>query len=355
MLKCKPWLNNIIRIPNPKVKRHNSIRLDRSERVVRFSEEFFNTFIKSITQEDIMAYPETDALINRLCEYHRVSEDNIFLAPGADAGIKSFFEIAVSPGDEVIITEPSFPMYSVYTNLFNAKVVKVPYISRTNLDFNMLIDSINQNTNLLTIANPNSPIGDYIETDNIEEVVKKSAIYNIPVLIDEAYCEYSPGTAIKLIDKYENIGILRTFSKVFGGAGIRVGYVIGNKELIGKLYKFRLMYEVNQIGVKFAVYALDHMDIALEYAEDIKKERSIIVKRLLDSGYDVIPSHTNWIHFHGGVLNIKVIEVFNKHKVLFKTDSRIPYDNKKDWIRLNIGPGLSNTPYMLDIINKNFI
>lgn len=351
MIKIKPWLDNVVRLPNPKINRHtHCIRLDRSERITRFSEDFFNSFIQSITQEDILAYPQTMPLIERLCKYHNVNEDNIFLVPGTDAAIKAFFEMSVSPGDEVIITNPCFPMYKVYADLFNAKAIKIPYMARTQLNLRMLIDSINKNIMLVTLANPNSPIGDYIETKHIEEITKASHRYNIPVLIDEAYFEYSPGTAIGLIEKYENLGVTRTFSKAFGGAGIRIGYVVGSKILIEKLSKWRLMYEVNQIGIKFAVYLLDHIDEVFDYAEKTKRERQLLVSLFNHAGYDVIPSCANWIHIHGGKDNYKVIDILNKYNVLFKTDSRIPFDNNKDWIRLTVGPGLSGELYIKEIL-----
>lgn len=354
MLKYKPWLDSVVRIPNIKIERHtNCVRLDKSERITRFGEEFFHNFMQSLTQEDFIAYPETMPLLERLCSYHKVSEENIFLVPGTDAAIKAFFEMSVSPQDKVIITQPCFPMYSVYVKLFNAKAIEIPYLSQTQLNFDLLLDSINNDVTLVTLANPNSPIGDYIETKRIEELVKKSNNYNIPVLLDEAYFEYSDGTAISLIKKYENIGVTRTFSKALGGAGIRLGYVLGSKYLIERLSKWRLMYEVNQIGVKFAVYLLNHIDEARKYAEETKRDRDLLVHLLKDAGYEVIPSCANWIHLHAGEHNSKMIDVLNKYNVLFKRDSRIPFSNGKDWIRLTVGPGLSQTPYMTTIISGN--
>ncbi|MBW8038856.1 MAG: histidinol-phosphate aminotransferase family protein [Planctomycetes bacterium] len=354
MIKDKVWIDKVVRIKNPVVLRQNTIRLDKSERISRFGDKVFNDFLKLLTQEDFIAYPETAPLIDKLCEHHKVKEKNIYLSPGTDAAIKSFFEMSVIPADQVLITTPSFPMYKVYAGLFGAKTVEVSYKEDLRFDYELMLDSISGKISLLILANPNSPIGDYLELECIEELVARADKYDIPVLIDEAYYEFSPGTAIGLIDKYENLGVSRTFSKAMGGAGIRVGYVIGSEKLIGKLAKWRLMYEVNQVGVKFAVYLLDHTDEILEYSKKTKEERELLVRLLTDSGYDVISSQCNWIHLHGKIQNHKLIETLNKYNVLFKSDSIIPYDNRKDWIRLTIGPGLSSTPYMLDILNRNY-
>lgn len=353
MIKVKSWLEKIHRVPNTRFDRGEKfLRLDKSERMTKFEDDFFKKFISSIKQEDIMAYPETALLTEKLAAHHDVSEKNIFLVPGADAAIKAFFEIAISSGDEVIITKPCFPMYFVYSALFNAKVVEVPYKTLTSIDHQFLIDSIKEDTKLVALANPNSPIGDFTEIDIMEQVVKKSHKFGIPVLIDEAYYEYAPGTAIGLIKKYENVGIARTFSKAFGGAGVRVGYVVGSESIIEKLAKWRLMYEVNQIGLKYAMYALENIAIAKEYAEKTIIEREIVINSLMKAGYDVVPSKTNWIHFHGKEKNEQAVEILKRHNVLFKTDSRIPFDDRSDWIRLNMAPDLSQVPFMIELLSK---
>lgn len=350
MSRSKPWLDSVVRVPNAVAQRHsNKARLDKSERLTRFAGEFFGRFISSITQEDILCYPETTGLIQRLAAHHGLTERNFFLVPGADAAIKAFFESYVSPGGEVIITEPCFPMYRVYCDLFNARAVKVPYITRDTLDFSRLLDSINRDTALLAIANPNSPIGDFIEIDILESAVKKCGGYGIPVLIDEAYCEYAPGSAIGLIERYDNVAIARTFSKAFGGAGLRAGYLAGSCKIIDELSKWRLLYEINQVAVKFASYMLDNMAEVIDYAEKTRKERELLVSLLEGAGYDVIPSKTNWLHMHGRDENNKVLDVLERHNVFFKTDSRIPVDSR-DWIRLTVGPDLSKTRFMTEIL-----
>ena len=139
-----------------------------------------------------------------------------------------------------------------------------------------------------------------------------------------------------------------------GGAGIRIGYVIGSEELIERLGKWRLMYEVNQVGIKYAVYILDHMDEVKEYAENTKNERELLLKLISEAGYDFVSSHGNWIHFHCKENNRKAIETLKNSKVLFKSNTHVPFDNRSDWIRLTVGPGLSEAPYMKKIIKGDF-
>ena len=353
--KSKPWLKEVLRQPNVTLNRQdNVIRLDKSERLTKFPSIFFQEFINSLKQEDFICYPETGQLIEKLCEYHNLERENIFLVPGADAAIKSFFELAVSPGDEVLIPNPCFPMYSVYGNLFNAKVVNIPYSSQTTLDIDFFLNAITEKTALIAIANPNSPIGDYIENSVLEKILKKSSQYEIPVLVDEAYTEYSPGTAIDFIHKYENVGIARTFSKAFGGAGIRIGYIVGGEKLITGLSKWRLMYEVNQVGVRFAIYLLNNLDLVTSYAKDTIEDREQLIKKLSGSGYEVVPSKTNWIHFHARNEHDKAIQLLDKYKVLYKLDSRIPHSELKKWVRINIGSRISDHPFVQALITRDF-
>ena len=352
MIKFKNWLLNVNRISNQRIKQDsNAIRLDKSERAIHFPTNHFIKFVESITQEDILSYPNTSLLVEEIAKFHNVEESQVFITPGADSGIKTFFEIAVNYGDSVIITEPCFPMYSVYGNLFGANLIKIGYKRNLKLNLDKLLESINQKVVLVALANPVSPIGDYIDNNNITKIAKKCDQFSIPFLIDEAYFEYSPGTAISLINKFDNVAIMRTFSKAFGAAGLRIGYVVANHSLINILSKWRPMYEVNQIGVKYAIHAIKNIDITSEYAELVISERNKIIKLLKDKKLDVIPSHTNWIHIHFREKNSHAIKILFKHNVLFKRDTKIPYDERNDFIRISICPNMSQMLFFKELYN----
>ena len=241
MLKIKKWLFNVDRKYSSIDKSKFNFRLDQSERTSLFNKEFFNKFLNSLEQTDFITYPYLDNLKEKISEYNNVSTDNILLTPGSDVGIKTMFELCVNPGDEVISTSPSFPMYKVYCNLYGGSFKSINYEKNLTYSVDKLTKLINNKTSLILIANPNNPIGDYKTEEELEPLLKKTNKLGIPVLIDEAYVEFSPGTLQHLTFKYDNVCISRTFSKAWGGAGIRLGYLMGNSNIIKVLSKWRLI------------------------------------------------------------------------------------------------------------------
>ena len=218
--------------------------------------------------------------------------------------------------------------------------------------------SVNDKTRLVVIANPNSPIGDYKTINEVREVCKFLNDRGIIFLIDEAYVDFSPGTMLPLIYEYENIVISRTFSKAFGAAGIRVGYLLGSKKLIDVVTKVQLTYPISRVSLKFASHLLNNIDEVNEYINQTILGRDNLCDLLSNGGYDVINSHTNSIHFHEkNGDNNKTVSIMNSYGLAFKsgdtktgTPVTIPGDDRKTWIRLSVGPDIDKMLFVGDIV-----
>jgi histidinol-phosphate aminotransferase len=352
MIKFKKWLSRVQRIKNQRTNHDTTaLRLDKSERAVHFPLEHFNNFINSIKQEDILSYPDTSQLIDEIAKFHNINENQIFLTSGSDIGIKTFFETTVNYGDKVVITDPCFPMFKVYGELFGAQLIKINYKANLKLNVEKLYKSINEKVVLVALANPVSPIGDFISYKELEKIAEKCHEFSIPLLIDEAYFEFSPGSSIGLIDQYDNVAILRTFSKAHGAAGMRVGYVLANSQLIGILSKWRPMYEINQLGVKYAIHSLKNFKLTSKYAKSVIQEREKIINLLDAQNVDVIPSHTNWLHMHFRDKNNEALRILKNNNILFKQDTKVPYDNRDDFIRISICPEMSKMEFFNELLN----
>ena len=133
-------------------------------------------------------------------------------------------------------------------NFFRAKQIKINFDNNLTLNFKKLLMSINKNVSMIMFANPNSPTGTILQNHEIIKVLKKAKKNNCYVVIDEAYFGFYNKSALALIKKYSNLIILRTFSKAYGLAGLRSGYIVSNKNNIDQLYKYRPMYEINSIA-----------------------------------------------------------------------------------------------------------
>ena len=133
---------------------------------------------------------------------------------------------------------------------------------------------------MIILANPNSPTGTVINKKKILDITKKAQKYNIPVIIDEAYYGFYNYSFIKEINKYKNLIILRTFSKSYGLAGLRAGYLISNKSIIKELFKFKPMYEINSIACKVLEIFLKHKDLEKSFIKRGVGWKKLFSKRI---------------------------------------------------------------------------
>ena len=314
--------------------------LNQSERTEPIPE--FKKFLQSISQEDFFFYPQTKNFKEKLSNFYGVDGNEIFLCAGSDVGIKSVFE-TFTDGGRVITSEPSFPMYKVYSELYQCEYFGIPHEEDYTISTEKILSNITHDTDLVILANPNSPMGEYKSFDEIRIILEQ----DVPVLIDEAYIEFSErDSIINEINNYSNLFITRTFSKGFGAAGCRVGMVFSNKKNIELISKFRQMYEISGVSMKYCEFLLDRYSIVSEYIENVKKEKKKILSLL--NSFDVIDSDCNWVHFNNDVDNVDTIRVFDRHKVLVKYCS-IPHDDRKNWCRLTIQPEMSNFDFMKEI------
>tara|TARA_Y100000992_G_scaffold290963_1_gene246985 strand:+ start:136 stop:774 length:639 start_codon:yes stop_codon:yes gene_type:complete len=210
-----------------------------------------------------------------------------------------------------------------------------------------MLKFVDDDTDLIILANPNSPIGDYKTIDEIKPLLDT----NIPVLIDEAYIEFSGKESfIKYINDYPNLIVTRTFSKAFGAAGCRVGMTFSNPHYIENISKFRQMYEISGVSIKYCEFLLDNYNLVETYIEKVIEEKEKVVSML--KSYEVVDSNCNWIHFNNQDDNEKTKEIFDKHKVLVKYCKLHPYGFRKNWCRMTIQPNLSSRPFLKELTNE---
>ena len=321
--------------------------LNQSERSENFSAILFELFKKDLKQEDFAYYPNTKNFKEKICEFYNVKPENLFLSDGSDIGIKSIFETFTTCGN-IVSSEPSFPMYQVYTSLYNCSYKGIHYdVDTLELSIDKMLKFVDDDTDLIILANPNSPIGDYKTIDEIKPLLDT----NIPVLIDEAYIEFSGKESfIKYINDYPNLIVTRTFSKAFGAAGCRVGMTFSNPHYIENISKFRQMYEISGVSIKYCEFLLDNYNLVETYIEKVIEEKEKVVSML--KSYEVVDSNCNWIHFNNQDDNEKTKEIFDKHKVLVKYCKLHPYGFRKNWCRMTIQPNLSSRPFLKELTNE---
>jgi len=343
----KPHLHKVERRIDYTDKSEYDFILNQSERSQPIPQSYYTKFLRSLKQEDFAYYPNTKNFKEKICNFYNVKPENLFLSDGSDIGIKSIFETFTTCGN-IVTSEPSFPMYGVYASLYDCPYRGIHYNKDTRqLSIEHMLKFVDDETELIILANPNSPIGDYKTIDEIKPLLDTG----IPVLIDEAYIEFSDKESfIKYIDDYPNLIITRTFSKAFGAAGCRVGMTFSNPHYIENISKFRQMYEITGVSMKYCEFLLDNHHIVEKYINDVVEERKKILTLMKD--FSILNSEANWIHFNTHDDNLKTKQILDKHKVLVKYCKIHPYGKRENWCRITIQPGLSEQEFFKELLNE---
>lgn len=274
------------------------IKLDANESPFNLSNQIKEKIIKWLNkQENLNTYPDTDCteLRLKLSEYWGVKAKNIICGVGSDQIIDYICKVFLEPEDIVCVPSPSFSMYTLTAKLSRAKVVNIPF----NEDFEYNADKIidvckNNNPKILFLCNPNNPTGKEIKIKDIKKILEE---INCIVVVDEAYAEFNDKTMISYINDYPNMIILRTFSKAYNLAGIRVGYGIASKNLIEALEIVKTPFNLNTLSQLIAIEAINYSLLTQQRVEWIKDEKQWFFKKLKKLGQlKVYSSCSNFIY-----------------------------------------------------------
>ncbi|MGL4655212.1 MAG: histidinol-phosphate transaminase [Sarcina sp.] len=251
--------------------------------------------------DETFLYPDASnhELIEVLAKHLKVSKDEIFLGGGSSSLIKVICNTVLSKDDESIMADLTFPLYENYTKLMGAKAVKVP-LKNMKLDLNAMVNAITDKTKIIWLCNPNNPTGTVFTKEEVKRVLGKIP-NNVLIVMDEAYIEYVTDNAfpdsLEIRKNRKNFLILRTFSKAYGLASLRVGYGIADKELVSYFNRVINPFEVNLYAQKAAVTSLKDTEYLCRVIMYNHVERERIYKGLDEVGIEYVKSQANFILF----------------------------------------------------------
>ena len=185
--------------------RSGMVRLDMNENPAGLPVEFVNNVLKEITPEFLSTYPNCYNFINKYSEYAQLNVHNVLPTNGSDMAIRLIFDTFVSEGSIVLGVSPSFEMYRINAEMHGAKYLGIRYNSDFSFDYDHFLDAISQDVSLISLLNPNNPIGDVFPRSFVIDVIEKAQKNNSIVLIDEAYYYYNKNTFIDLIEEFDNV------------------------------------------------------------------------------------------------------------------------------------------------------
>jgi histidinol-phosphate aminotransferase len=249
--------------------------------------------------DDLNRYPDGHATDLRaaLAEHYDRDPHQVAVGNGSCELLMLLGDALLEKGDEVVFADPSFIVYNDVCMRHEAKPVAVPLIDFTH-DLEAMVAAVTPRTKMLVVCNPNNPTGTYVPVADIARLVE-SVPSDVLVVIDEAYNEFVTAAdrddSLALQAAHENVIVLRTFSKVYGLCGLRVGYGLCSVELKTALDKVRQPFNVNRLAQIAAVEALKHQDQVAWRRETNATLRAAMVSRLAERGRAAVPSEANFM------------------------------------------------------------
>ncbi len=276
-------------------------------------------------------YPQNyEKLIGKLAKHHKINKNKILLVNGTDGSIDLITRVLAN---KVYYYEPTYYEFWAAPKRNNVKYksLKSLYCDK----YVLKTKSFSRET-VLFLCNPNNPFGE-ISLEQILDFVSKSKGY---VAIDETYIEFSGESPLKVLDKYPNLLLMRSFSKTYAMAGLRIGYIIAAPELIKTLEERKVFFDVSSPSVETALVVLDHHDYFKERINQLLKQKRMFDNFLIEKGFNVIRNNINniIIHFKSEIEASKFLKYLNKNNVLVNQGdgiSTIGLD--KSWIRFAYG------------------
>ena len=292
----------------------------------------------SETNNDLFSYPDGKSrlLRKKLSQLQGVPEERYFFGNGSFEILGLLSKILLDEGDESIVQETTFGWYKSVTKISGGKNVIVPQEKLEN-NLQGMLDAITDRTKVIWICNPNNPTGNYITHDELEEFLSKVPNH-IAVVIDEAYAEFAtnedfPRTK-EFINLYDNLIVLRTFSKFYGLAGIRIGYAIADPAVIHELFKVKMPHNVNTLAQRAAVAALEDARFQEQCLRNNTEGRKFYEVAFKERGLEFIPSSANFILVNINNSSQVVCEELLKRGVYIRPGAEFGLDH---YVRISIG------------------
>lgn len=276
----------------------NMVKLDAMENPYPLLPELCEKIARLAADAPINRYPDASAhsLKEKIRAVTGLSQDaEILLGNGSDEIIQLLALAAARPGATLLSVDPSFVMYRMIATFTGMRYVGVPLTENFDLDLTATLDAIKRHKPALVfLAYPNNPSGNLFDAEAVIKIIEAAPGL---VIVDEAYYAFASGSFIPRLTHYPNLLVMRTFSKL-GMAGLRLGFLTGGKIWLEQLEKLRLPYNVGVLTQKVAEVLLQHHDVLLQQAAQIRRDRAWLYERLVGTA-DVrpYPSEANFILF----------------------------------------------------------
>ena len=320
--------------------------LDRIEKLASNENQFGPSpkALEAIKEElpELIFYPESYPfdLMRELTEALGIRQEQLVVGSGGEGLLWQIAMTFINDGDEIVVADPTFDVYRISTSLLGGVTVKVP-VKDMRYDIDAMLVAVNEKTKLFFLCNPNNPTGHIAKQDEIDRIIT-GLPEDVVLVIDEAYYELAsitpdyPRDNIAIIDKRPNTLVLRSFSKTYGLAGIRFGYIITSPEIAGKLSLVGPSFKLNRLAIAAARGALKDAGYRDWYAKENAVARDTLLDYYKTKDWSSFPSYSNFIFTDTKLDSKQFFEELQKRGVIIRP-GYLWGEQWKTWFRISTG------------------
>ncbi len=333
MLQPRKAVQRLKKYRPPLEGRAGKLRLDFNENTVGCAPGVIPALRRLLTAEELSRYPEYQRSREKLARYFGVAPEEMLLTNGTDEAIKMLCDAFVDPGDRLVVPVPTFPVFQFFHSVAGGRTVSVRFEEGFRPPIAKLLAAAKQRPRWMAIANPNNPTGTMMPKRDLAALLK--AAPRTLVLVDEAYFDFSGETVLPWIRRYANLVVTRTFSKAFGMAALRMGFLFANRRLAEMIHRSQNPFAVNSLAIACACEAIRHPGYVRRYAEEVRSNRAIFCRALDALGVAYVPSAANFVLTRVGEHAPQVAARLRRKRILVRDWS---YDPRlSGYVRFSVG------------------
>lgn len=311
------------------------IKLASNENPFGSSEQAKQAILQEVNNMSIYPDGAARALTDAVAAHLDVERKQLIFGAGSDEIILMICRAYLVPGDEIVIADQTFPQYKHNAEIEGAVTIEVPLKDGAH-DLDAMLAAVNDRTKIVWICNPNNPTGTIVNADELDQFVARVPAH-VMVVLDEAYCEYVTDPnfrdGLELVRRYSNVVSLRTFSKIYGLASLRIGYGIGHPDVIHTINQVREPFNTTRFAQAAALAAVQDQ----AFIEDCRQKNAVgiqyVQQQFARMNLDSFPAHGNFIMVNVGFSAIEVFNALLRRGII----TRAGHSKYPQHIRITIG------------------
>ena len=295
---------------NPKVG--DAVRLDTNTNVLGSNPAAMEFLKKGFDGLD--GYPNTysDGLRDALADLYGLERENFVAGSGSDEMIDVCFKTFTEWNDLSTIPIPSYTLYDYFITMNGGRTSFVDLTEDFQLDVDAMLRT---KPKLMLVPSPNNPTGNSFRMKDLEEILSR---FDGIMVVDEAYAEYADESMVRRVNEFDNLIVLRTFSKAYAMAALRVGYAVSNLNIAGMMNCVKIPYSLNKISEGAATAAVKDQDFIRRSVEMVKSQRPYLAKGLKKLGFEPFPTDANFMMMRSPIDHTELVEGLRKKGVLIR-------------------------------------